>query len=116
MSDTQTATPRQFLTEVLPCRFKPANAGDFDVVAQLNLTGPNGGNWVLTLKNKSLKITEGPHASPTLTLTLSDNDFMDLINGKTSTTHAFFSGKIHLSGNLLLALKLKDAGLLDFGK
>jgi len=106
--------PKQYLEEVLPCKFKPEKAGDFDVVTQLNLTGPNGGCWVLTLKNQTLKVTEGAHPSPNLTLTVADADFMDLVNGKLKTTQAFFNGKIHLSGNLVLALKLKDAGLLDF--
>jgi putative sterol carrier protein len=107
-------TPKQFLEEILPSKFKPEKADDFDVTAQLNLTGPNGGSWVLTLKNKILKISEGIHPSPTLTLTIADTDFMDLVNGKLKSAQAFFSGKIHLSGNLVLALKLKDAGLLDF--
>jgi putative sterol carrier protein len=108
-------TPKQFLEEVLPSRFKPEKAKDFDVVAQLNVTGPNGGNWVFTLKKQKLTLTQGTHPSPTLTLTVSDTNFMDLVNGKLDTMQAFFSGKIHLSGNLGLALKLKDAGLLDFG-
>ena len=106
--------PKQFLEEILPSKFKPEKSRDFDVTAQLNLTGPNGGNWTLTLKNQTLKVTEGTHPSPTLTLTVADKDFMDLVNGKLKTTQAFFGGKIHLIGNLVLALKLKDAGLLDF--
>ena len=107
-------TPKQFLEEVLPRRFRAERAKDFDVVAQLNLTGPKGGNWVLTLKNQKLTVAQGTDPAPTLTLTVSDSDFMDLLNGKLNTTQAFFGGKIHLSGNLGLALKLKDAGLLDF--
>jgi len=107
-------TPKQFLEEILPSKFKPEKAADFDVTAQLNLTGPNGGNWVLELKNKTLKVREGTHPSPTLTLTVADTDFMDLVNGKLKSAQAFFGGKIHLSGDLVLALKLKDAGLLDF--
>jgi putative sterol carrier protein len=108
-------TPKQFLEEVLPSKFKPEKAAGFDIVAQLNLTGPNGGDWTLTLKNQTLTVAEGTHPSPTLKLTVTDDDFMDLLNGKLSTTQAFFIGKIHLSGDLMLALKLRDAGLLDFG-
>lgn len=107
-------TPKQILEEILPCKFKPEKAAGFDVVAQMKLTGPNGGDWTLMLKNKTLTVREGIHPSPTLTLTMADIDFMDLVNGKLSTTQAFFTGKIHLVGDLILALKLKDAGLLDF--
>ena len=107
--------PKQFLEEILPSRFRPEKASNIDVTAQLNLTGPNGGEWVITIRNQTLKVTEGTHPSPALTLTIADNDFMDLVQGKLKTATAFFNGKIHFSGNFSLALKLKDAGLLDFG-
>ena len=108
-------TPKQFLEEILPSRFKPDKAANIDAVVRLDLTGPNGGDWTITIRNQTLKVTKGPHPSPTLRLTIADNDFMDLVNGKLSTEKAFFNGKIHFSGNFSLALKLKDAGLLDFG-
>jgi len=108
-------TPKQFLEEILPSRFKPDKAANIDVVARLDLTGPNGGDWAITIRDRTLKVTKGTHPSPALTLTIADKDFMDLVNGKLSTTKAFLSGKIRFSGNFSLALKLKDAGLLDFG-
>ena len=116
MENQEAKTPKQFLEDVLPKNFKPEKAAGFDVVAQLNLTGPNGGNWILTLKNQVLTVSQGTHPEPNLTLTILDSDFIDMVNGKIGTTQAFFSGKIHMTGNLLLALKLRDAGLLDFGK
>jgi len=115
MEKKQSITPKEFLEKVLPSRFRPEKAAGFDIVAQLNLTGSNGGNWIVSVKNQTLKVTEGTHPSPTLALTVSDVDFMDMVSGKLSTTKAFFGGKIHLTGSLLLALKLRDAGLLDFG-
>jgi len=108
-------TPKQFLEEILPSKFKPDRAANIEAVARLDLTGPNGGDWVITIRNQTLNVTKGPHPSPALTLTIADNDFMDLVNGKLSTMKAFLNGKIHFSGNLSLALKLKEAGLLDFG-
>ncbi|HMK95562.1 MAG TPA: SCP2 sterol-binding domain-containing protein [Candidatus Limnocylindrales bacterium] len=108
-------TPKQFLEEILPSKFKPDKAANIDAIAGLDLTGPNGGTWVITIRNRTLNVTKGTHPSPSLTLTIADNDFMDLVNGKLSTVKAFFNGKIRLSGNFSLALKLKDAGLLDFG-
>lgn len=115
MENKQATTPKKFLEEVLPSKFRPEKAAGFDVVAQLNVTGVNGGSWFITVKNQTLKVNEGTHPSSTLTLTVSDVDFMDMVNGKLSATQAFFGGKIHLVGSLLLALKMRDAGLLDFG-
>lgn len=107
-------TPRQFLEKILPTKFKPEKAAGFDAIVQIKLTGPDGGDWVIILKDKKLKIYEGIHPQPNLTLTIADSDFMDLVNGKLGTTEAFLKSKIELSGSLGLALKLKDSGLLDF--
>lgn len=109
-------TPKKFLEEILPKKFKPEKAAGFDVVAQLNLSGPNGGNWIIIIKNQTLKVAEGTNPKPELTLTLADADFMDLVNGKSSTMKAFLNGKINFSGSFGLALRLRDAGILDFGQ
>ena len=109
----QAETPKHFVEEVLPSKFKPDRAIGIDVIAQLNLTGQNGGNWVVTIKDQTLKVAQGVHPSPTLTIKLSDNDFMDLVNSKLSATKAFFTGKLQLSGDLKLVLKLREAGFLN---
>ena len=109
----QTETPKHLLEEVLPSKFKPDKAVGIDAIAQLNLTGQNGGNWIITIKNQTLKVAQGIHPSPTLTIRIADTDFMDLVNGKLSTTKAFFTGKLQLVGDLNLALKLREAGFLN---
>jgi len=108
----ETKTPKEFFENVLPERFKPEKAVGINVVAQLNFTGPNGGDWVVTIKDQKINVTQGTHPSPTLTLKTTDSDFMDIVNGKLGPEKAFFTGKIHFKGNLGLALKLKDSGFL----
>jgi putative sterol carrier protein len=105
-------TPKEFLEKLLPARFKPDKAVGIDVVTQLNLTGSNGGDWVVIIKDQKLQVREGTTPSPTLTLKMAEKDFMDIVNGKLSTEKAFFSGKVHFEGSLSLALKLRDAGFL----
>ena len=105
-------TPKEFFEKDLPARFKPDKATGIDVTAQLNLTGINGGEWVVTLKDQKLQVTEGTHPTPSLTLKMADNDFMDIVNGKLSAEKAFFTGKIQFKGSISMALKLKDAGFL----
>jgi putative sterol carrier protein len=83
-----------------------------DVVAQINVTGPEGGNWTVTIKDQKLQATEGTHSSPTLTLKMNENDFMDLVNGKLSAEKAFFTGRVQFKGNISIALKLREAGFL----
>ena len=105
-------TPREFFEKMLPARFKPCKSVGIDIVAQLNLTGAEGGAWVVTIKDQKLQVREGTASSPTLTLKMAEKDFMNLVNDRLSTETAFFTGKIHFEGNLSLALKLKDAGFL----
>ncbi len=105
-------TPQEFFEKSLPTRFKPEKAVGVDVVTQLNVTGPEGGSWIVTVKDQKLQVTEGVHPSPTLTLKINDADFMDLVNGKLSAERAFFSGRVQFKGNIAVALKLRDAGFL----
>jgi putative sterol carrier protein len=103
---------KEFFEKALPARFKPEKAVGINVIAQINVTGPEGGNWNVSIKDQKLQVTEGTHAAPTLTLKMNENDFMDLVNGKLSAEKAFFTGKVHFKGDIGVALKLRDAGFL----
>jgi putative sterol carrier protein len=109
---TEAKTPKEFFEEVLPRRFKPDKALGIDVTVQVNITGPNGGDWVVTIKNQKLEVKEGTHPSPTLELNMAEADYMDLINGKMSGEKAFITGKLRFKGNIGLALRLKETGFL----
>jgi putative sterol carrier protein len=105
-------TPREFFEKALPTRFKPEKSVGINVITQLNLTGPEGGNWTIIIKDQKLQVTEDSHAAPTLTLQMNENDFMNMVNGKLSAEKAFFTGKVLFKGDIGLALKLRDAGFL----
>jgi putative sterol carrier protein len=105
-------TPKEFFENVLPSRFKPDKAAGIDVTVQMNITGPNGGDWVVTIKNQELEVKEGKHPSPTLALEMAEADYLDLVNGKMSGEKAFLTGKLRFKGNIALALKLRETGFL----
>jgi putative sterol carrier protein len=108
----ETNTPQDFFEKTLPSRFKAEKAGGIDVVTQVNVTGVEGGCWTVVIKDQKLKVTEGTHAKPTLTLKMNENDFLELVNGKLSAEKAFFTGRVHFRGDIGVALKLRDAGFL----
>jgi len=105
-------TPREFIEEILPTRFNPEKAKGIDVIAQANISGPNGGNWTVTIKDQKIETKEGTHESPTLTIAMTERDFLDIVNSKLSAQKAFFTGKIKFKGDIALALKLKEVGFL----
>ena len=104
-------TPQDFFEKTLLQRFKPEKAKGIDVIVNIEISGNNGGKWIVIIKNQILKINEGLHTSPSLSLKISEKDYLDVINGKLSGEKAFFTGKLKLKGNISQALRLKDAGL-----
>ena len=105
-------TPKDFFERELLSRFKPEKADGIDVTVQIIITGPNGGDWVVTIKNQKLETKEGTHPSPTLELKMTEADYIDLMNGKMSPEKAFMTGKLKFKGNIGLALRLRQTGFL----
>ncbi len=105
-------TPKEFFEDILPKKFNKEKAAGIDVVAQIDLTGSNGGSWFVVIKNQQIETKEGTCPTPSLAIKATDTDFMNIINGKMSAERAFMTGKIQFKGNIALALKLKDAGFL----
>jgi putative sterol carrier protein len=105
-------TPREFFEKVLPSRFKQDKAVDIDVTVQVSIVGPNGGDWIVTIKNQQLEVKEGTLPSPTLKIKMAEKDYLDVVNGKMSGERAFFTGKLQFNGDIGLALKLKNMGFL----
>ena len=106
-------SPEEFFEKQLPTRFKPDKASGIDAVIQLTLSGgAKEQNWVIIIKNQKLQVTQGNNPSARLSLRMSENDFLDMVNGKLSAEKAFFTGRIRFNGDIGLALKLRDAGLL----
>jgi putative sterol carrier protein len=104
-------TPKDFFEKILPQRFKPDKAKGVDVIVNIDISGNNGGKWIVTIRDQTLKVEEGFHSSPSLSLIISEKDYLDIVNSKLSGEKAFFTGKLKLKGNISQALRLKDAGL-----
>jgi putative sterol carrier protein len=105
-------TPKEFFEKVLPNRFNPNKTKGVDVTVQINIMDPNGGEWIVTIKDQKLEVKEGTHPSPTLVIEMAETDYMDLVNGKLSGEKAFMTGKLQFKGNIALALRLREAGFL----
>eukprot|EP00043_Microstomoeca_roanoka_P004336 m.49049 g.49049 ORF g.49049 m.49049 type:complete len:730 (-) comp12443_c0_seq1:166-2355(-) len=80
-------------------------------VFQWNIKDSDGQThiWTVDLKSGAGAIHEGkPKAGKAdCTLTLSDDDFAALVEGKLDAMKAFMTGKLKISGNMMLAQKLQ---------
>jgi putative sterol carrier protein len=103
-------TPEEFFEKQLPVRFKPEKAIGIDALIQLSLSGgQKEQDWVVVIKNQKLQVSRGINPSASLSLRITESDFLDIINGKLSAEKAFFTGRIRFQGNISVALKLRDA-------
>ena len=105
-------TPSDFFEKVLPSKFDPNKVAGFEAVIQMSISGPSGGDWVVTVKDCKLDVKQGQHPSPSITIMMTDTDYVDMINGKLSGERAFMTGKLKLKGSIAVALKLRDIGFM----
>ena len=108
----EVSTPKEFLDKVLPEKFDPEKAADLSAVVQFKISGDDGGQWVLTIKDKKLEVTEGTVDNPHMTLIMKDKDYVSLVTGKLSGQKAFMTGKLKFKGDMNLGMKLQKLGLI----
>lgn len=72
--------------------------------------GPEGqeATWVVDVKNGKGTVSNDPGIKADCTLTASDADLLDLMTGKLNAQMAFFKGKLKITGNMGMAMKLQN--------
>lgn len=106
------SSPREFIEKVLPEKFDSSKAAGINAVIQFEISGDNGGNWFVTIKDQKLEVAEGTAPSPNMTLKMKDSDYVDLVNGKLSGQKAFMTGKLKFKGDMNLGMKLQKLGFI----
>lgn len=93
--------------ELLPGKLDAVAAEDVDAVYQFDLSGAQGGQYVLTIRQGVCQVAEGTHDDPHVTLAMAGEDCIKVLNGQLSGPAAAMSGRIRISGDIGLALQLK---------
>lgn len=86
--------------------FKPEAAEGVDAVIQYHLTGEQGGDWIITIKDGKCSVAKGQAENPKMTMTADAQDFKDVLTGKANGMQYFMQGKLKLAGDLNMAMKL----------
>ncbi|XP_044532153.1 sterol carrier protein 2 [Gracilinanus agilis] len=75
--------------------------------------GPGGkeATWVVDVKNGRGSVDVNSDKKADCTITMADTDLMDLMTGKMNPQSAFFQGKLKITGNMGLAMKLQSLQL-----
>ena len=89
-------------------RFNAGAAKGMKAVYQFDLTGDGGGKHYLAIDDGNLSLSEGTHEKPNITVTMSAADFVAMTNGKLNPQMAFMSGKLRVSGDMGLAMRMQQ--------
>jgi putative sterol carrier protein len=92
----------------MPTRFNKAAAKGLKAVYQFDLAGDGGGKWYVAIENENCEVKEGAHASPSITISMTAQDYIDMINGKLNGQVAFMSGKLRIAGDMGLAMRMQS--------
>jgi putative sterol carrier protein len=69
----------------------------------------DGKIWIVDLKNAPGSVKEGTAADTSdCTIMMKENDFVDMMSGTLDGQSAFMQGKLKLTGNMALAMKLSQ--------
>jgi len=88
--------------------FNPGIAQGLDVAFQFDITGEGGGNWNVGVKDGACQIQEGSHKAPTVTLTMSCETWLAIVNRELNAMQAFMGGQLKVSGDIMLAQRVSE--------
>ncbi len=94
------------LFDSMPERFNSEAAAGINKTIQWNITGPEAGVWAFEIANGQGKLIPGGVDKPDVTFTTSGKDWLAIAEGRLDSMRAFMSGKLKVSGDMMLAMKV----------
>jgi putative sterol carrier protein len=86
--------------------FLPEKAAGLEAIVQYHLTGDEGGDFIIQIRDDKCSVSEGVAEDPVMTMTADGIYFRDVLLGKEDGMKGFMEGKLQLAGDLNLAMKL----------
>jgi putative sterol carrier protein len=104
-------SPKEIFSK-MPEGFDRSAAAGLDAVIQFNIEGDEGGDWYAVIKDQACTVSEGVHDNPTLSLRMTDKNWVALCKGELNAVMAFMSGKLKAKGDIMLAQRMPKLFLI----
>jgi putative sterol carrier protein len=93
--------------QLLPAALDPDAAEDVTAVYQFDLSGPQGGQYSVQVKNGVCTVQPGGHPDPQVIIAMEGEDCLKLLNGKLNVPASVMTGRLRVSGDMGLAMQLR---------
>jgi putative sterol carrier protein len=97
---------RLFFENTLPARLTEKGTSGLTAVFQFHIDGDNGGSWSVDLTKEESWITEEVCEAADCTLAMKEETLLGIINRSVNPQMAFMLGKLKITGNIGLSLKI----------
>lgn len=85
----------------------PDKAKEVGAVYAFNVTGDGGGQWTVDLKSAEPGIKKGIQPGAECSIEVASADFMAMLGNPAMGMQLFMQGKLKVTGNPMLAMKLQ---------
>ena len=106
-SSRQNSTPQQALDKRQDA-FQADKAKGVHASYQWELSGPNGGDWWLSVHDGTYKMGRGKIDNPNVTFAASDEDWVAMSNKTLKVPWACLTGRLKIQGSHSLVKKLDE--------
>ena len=86
--------------------FNPAAAAGFNKTIQWDISGEQAGKWAFKIVNQTCELIEGGVDKADLTMSMTDQDWLAIAEGRLDPMNAFMTGKVKTTGDMMLAMKI----------
>jgi len=86
----------------------PGKLAGIKGVFQFDIGGADPGVHSVAIADGKATVSEGSSASPSVTISMASNDFLEMVEGRLDGITAFMGGKLKVTGDMALAMQLQS--------